>query len=105
MYFDPTLRSDAKPIGTKADPFKLKTLIAWLEKQPADGAYCYLSNGACMLAKYFTAQGLKRVELGANFLSHAGGVRKLPTAFNGIAQYGPRTYGAALDRARALVQR
>jgi hypothetical protein len=105
MYFDPTLRTDAKPIETKADPFKLGTLIAWLEKQPADKPYCYLSCGECLLANYFTAHGLKRVSLGYNALHHSGGIRLLPPDFNDIAYYGTRTYGAALDRARALVQR
>lgn len=43
---------------TKADPFSLENLIAWLERQPSAGRYDYSRNEGCMLCMYFQASGL-----------------------------------------------
>jgi hypothetical protein len=106
----------------KTDPFTLDSLIAWLEKQPADGTYCYDSNGCCILAQYFTAMGFKNVAIGSVKFYHGLLPRaplpraneEFPVEFNDIAQSATRTFpfkkwgmnrhtfGAALARARHL---
>ena len=58
MLYDPKWEGEVK-----ADPFKIESLVAWLEKQPADEQYCYLSNGECLLAQYFTAAGFENVRM------------------------------------------
>lgn len=52
MFLDET-----KIVETKPDVFKLETLIAWLEKQPADRVYNYCNPHGCLLCQYFTANG------------------------------------------------
>jgi len=90
--------------ATKYDPAQLGPYTAWLEKQPAHEAYCYSSNEDCPTARYFTALGYSEVEVVPGLVSYVGGETKLPYWFDVIACNGPRTYGAALDRARALAK-
>src|SRR5215831_9558336 len=94
----------------KLDPMSLDTLIAWLEKQPKDEAYCYNSNGACLLAQYFEAMafecpwvGIGSVHFGVRdeFWECRGNIA-LPDGFNSISFQKPHTFGAALKRARKL---
>lgn len=47
------------PAKTLNDPFELGTLIAWLEKQPANKIYDYTSPCGCVLAQYFNDHGYK----------------------------------------------
>lgn len=87
-----------------ADVFSLESLIAWLEHQPAKAAYCYESNGHCLLAKYFTAMGLEKVMVGSCTVDYGRNINKdLPDHFNEISWEFPRTFGAALERARGLL--
>lgn len=96
---------------TKADPFTLASLIAWLEKQPASAPYSYMSNGQCLLAQYFTAVGYRDVSMGGYDFGHADSVDRvvLPQHFNSIA-IGDRvhrafTFDAALERARDVAEK
>jgi|SRR5882672_9604510 len=92
-----------KTIETKADPFSLDTLIAWLEKQPADKVYCYIDNGRCLLAQYFKEMGFKNALIGPyDFDCEGANSVKLPRHFNEISQRWDRTFGAALKRAREV---
>ena len=76
-------RWDAK---TKTDPLSLDSLIAWLEKQPADAKYCYSDTGACLLAQYFAAIGFEGILVGARDFDHNGIYNiPLPRHFNRIA--------------------
>lgn len=86
----------------KADPFSLDSLIAWLEKQPADQPYCYENTGKCLHHQYFVAMGVA-------LFGGVGGTRvKLKNGrsvdfsqgFIDTACDEPHTFGAALDRAR-----
>lgn len=99
MLYDPKWEQE-----TKADPFSLASLIAWLEQQPARKTYCYVSNGECLCAQYFTAMGYQRVRVNPFEFHHAGGRESLPASFNTIAhgRGGQRTFGHALARARNL---
>lgn len=89
-----------------ADIFALESLIAWLERQPGDQEYCYISNDGCLLAQYFMAQGLQRVNIGGwgNWLVKGRPQPKLPKSFwQHVSKGSPRTFGAALTRARAAL--
>jgi len=92
----------------KCDPFSLESLIAWLKRQDLLEEYCYSSTGECLLARYFTEQGFGKVIMAARFFYHwpqPGGsyeVTQLPPHFNDIARGKTRTFGAALERARAI---
>ena len=49
MLFNPAWKE-----AQTGDKFSLDTLIAWLERQPADGTYCYVMSNMCLLAQYYT---------------------------------------------------
>jgi hypothetical protein len=91
-----------------SDPFSLASLIAWLERQDQDAAYCYSSTGECLLARYFRERGFNRVIMAAEFFYHwprPGSlyeVTRLPPHFNDVAKGKLRTFRAALLRAREL---
>lgn len=91
-------------IPSEADPFSLESLIAWLEKQPADKEYDYYDcDGACLYGQYGAAIRLAR-PMDAwdrvcdsdclNNRNHAGD----------IAARTPWTFGAALTRAKRALQ-
>lgn len=100
MLYDPKWEKTE----TKADPLSLTSLIAWLEKQPTAKAYCYQDNGACLLGQYFTAHGLVDVNVGGLTFNHGRYPNRpsipLPETFRAVARGNPRTFGAALERAR-----
>lgn len=81
----------------KTDPRSLESIIAWLEKQPAAGAYPYMNcDGGCLFGQYFKALGLPWEE---NW-------RSLPEAMcAAVSATLPHTFGAALKRARAFASR
>ena len=89
----------------KADPFKLETLIAWLEKQPGKKAYNYCDISNCLLSQYFQAQGFDAAQTGGHGQLAWGSPRqyaKWPAEWIVIPEDMPRTFGAALERARKL---
>lgn len=103
MLYDPKWEQQ-----TKADPHSVASLIAWLERKPAKQIYCYTDTGGCLLAQYFTAQGFKDVDAGgwAHWSHMVDGNRvsmKAGPVFHQIAKAGARTFGAALERARAVI--
>lgn len=99
MLYDPKWEKQ-----TKADPHSLASLIAWLEQQPANGAYCFLDNGGCLMHQYYAAHGFKNFWVGGWTVRHANGegreLFRLTEEFKGIASDGQHTFGAALKRAR-----
>lgn len=95
MLYDPKWE-----VQTKADPFQLGTLIAWLEKQPANETYCYMSHGQCLLAQYFRAMGFDVGRIGGFSVILDGEKIFLPQDFSNIPLFEPRTFGGALARAR-----
>jgi hypothetical protein len=102
MLYDPKWDKLAE---TKADPYTLDGLIGWLEKQPSHLIYCYTSVGSCLLAQFFRAQGYTQINLNPYWFWHGPDSTKqeYPAAFNEIALGEPRTYGSALERARAAL--
>jgi hypothetical protein len=92
----------------KLDPLDINTLILWLEKQPPGKRYCYRATLHCMFAQYFTAMGFEDVYV-EGFSFHyrvpPDFVHRqvdLPHGWYHVAATGPYTFGAALQRARAL---
>jgi hypothetical protein len=87
------------------DIFSLDSLIAWLEKQPAEREYDYVDGRVCMMNQYLSAHGIRVAGVAADYyraepLSY---VRvPLPHSFIDIALRGPATFGAALARAKAF---
>lgn len=89
---------------TADDPFKLETLIAWAEKQPADKRYDYWCN-RCYFGQYFEAHGHQVRMVGtASVTFNDGETRHFPAGFFDVAFEAPHTFGAALERARKLSQ-
>jgi hypothetical protein len=92
----------------KADPFSLRSLIAWLETQPADETYCYMDNGHCLVAQYLESHGYRNLGVDRRGFYYSVGVGRarawqdLPPVLNDIALRGLHTFGAALERARSL---
>jgi hypothetical protein len=100
MLYDPKWEQQ-----TKADPFTLESLIAWLEKQPAATEYRYADIYGCLICKYLTAINIP--------FHSAGGCNFQPAAlceprialngFGPVTSKPPYTFGAALTRARAAL--
>ncbi len=82
----------------------IDNLIAWLEQQPNDGTYDYRSISDCVLAQYFKACGYVRPFVGEARVVEAGTktYHRFPRSFDWIARAEDRTFGNALERARAV---
>lgn len=92
-------------MATNNAPFSIESLIAWLEKQPGDKSYFYVSCDQCLLSQYFTACGFENVKMGIDTFDFGPRLREhagLPEHFNDIGFQHPRTFGAALERAREV---
>lgn len=92
-----------------AEVLSLESLIAWLEKQPADGTYDFMCCGECLLAQYFTSCGFSAVSMGSSTFQLDGIERSLPPIWNAIARgtsitLGRWTFGAAFSRDRAALR-
>ena len=103
MLYDPKWEVETKP-----DVFSLENLVAWAEKQPAEKEYDFCCT-QCYLGQYFEAHGYQVAMLGTDNVTFVdrGKARRvdLPPHFNAIAQDEPRTFGAALSRARKALAR
>ena len=90
---------------TKADPFSLESLIAWLEMQPADKTYNWSDcEGGCLIGLYGAAMGWSWHDVcTAERLCDAPYYR-LSTANGCIAYSTPHTFSGALSRARAALE-
>jgi hypothetical protein len=92
----------------KADPFKLESLVAWLEKQTASEKYSYMYD-RCLLGQYFEANGFENITMGAAYVTHGPTLKdrmsvRLPVPFNSIAVNTPHNFGSALKRAQKFVR-
>lgn len=97
---------DPKWEHTKVDPLTLPALVAWLELQPAQKIYCYTSPGSCLLAQYLKAAGYRNPLVSRNLTTDGWRIEDsipVPDIFHDIAIKHPRTFGAALNRARSVI--
>lgn len=94
MLYDPKWE-----VKTKADPFSLEGLIAWLETKNPDEQYDYWDrSGGCLLGQYVKSLGLK-------WEYHSDLSRGLHDKFANVVLYrivAPWTFGGALKHARAV---
>jgi hypothetical protein len=90
---DPILKTPAKP-----DVFSLAGLIAWLETQDPTTEYCWIDAHHCLYGQYCRAHGHEYVDVYERFSEQI-----IPTGE--ISFPHPRTFGAALSRARAISKR
>lgn len=92
----------------KADPFSLESLITWLEKQDPHAGYNYCDTRQCLLAQYHAAHGttLRVTALGGELPENSSDEYKAEWIARGHhCTPHDRTFGAALERARALQAR
>lgn len=105
---------DASPISnpvTKvddvADVFSLKGLIAWLETQPPGEQYCYWASGTCLIGRYLRENTDLILSVSPSGMANysEGGFEKrwdFESSIEKVSRLTPRTFGAALKRARRL---
>ena len=79
--------------------FSIPAFIAWAETQPLETEYTYSEAEICVMTQYFQHFGVKLTGSG-----HYGPVNIYNDPWDKIAIGRPRTIGAALDRARAVVE-
>lgn len=109
MFVDEKKAGEAQ---TKADPFTLESLIAWLEKQPANMTYEYMNcAGMCLLGQYMTSIGVDWFDgpiEGKSCSPYSNFVVKFKSRgieIQNVASSAPYTIGGALKRARHLQAR
>lgn len=88
--------------ATTPDPLSLDGLIAWLETMPADGEYDWANIRGCLGFQYLTAVGLPVDCCSGDYWIDAHGRDHALPWLPDIAGLVPWTFGAALQRARAL---
>jgi hypothetical protein len=97
MLYDPKWEAKTKPAV-----MSLAGLIAWLEQQPPETEYNWWNTNGCLVCNYLRAvTGTKRPS--GQFLFEK--VFETPSDYGKVAGDEPWTYGAALERARALASR
>lgn len=90
MLYDPKWEVQAKP-----DALSLESLIAWLETMPADMTYDWHScEGECLIGLYLRAAGFEP-HCASRYLRF----QNMEIRYF-VAATEPRTFGAALSRAR-----
>ena len=103
MLYDPKWETQFVHEETETEG-ELKSLIQWLEHQPANETYPWLHAGECLLGRYFTARyGWWRGRRMSAFAGLADKTSPTHTLFTKVAFPHPHTYGAALKRALALI--
>jgi hypothetical protein len=98
MLYDP--KWEVKPLSVD-DLLQLDRLAAWLEKQPPQAAYDYCDPMSCAAAQYLSQNGVTGLAVMVEF-----GIDPQPgdqhwLIYN-VVGLSPYTFGAALERARAL---
>lgn len=93
---------------TKPDLSKpsLEGFVAWLETMPPNGQYEFVAcDGTCLIGLYATAIGHpKWIDIHTALLPHPHDCPEMYVYdFGQLACGFPRTFGAALSRARALL--
>jgi hypothetical protein len=78
----------------KWDLMSLESLIAWLEQQPADGTYQWEYPNLCLMGCYLKSRT-------DDFASFRNRYPDMPH-YREIAAQEPWTFGAALERAKAV---
>lgn len=108
-FLVPILFKGQEATATKPKPYTLDHLIAWMEERPASKTYDWRSASGCLLAQYAIDQGedKNRRWNDPDGGTYHGAYFTARDAFGlditvGIGRVEPWTFGAALERARAL---
>lgn len=96
MLYDKRWDKTVSKAITQPDPFSLESLIAWLEKQNPVTPYDWNDCRLCLVGRYLTAHGLGDFD----YFRFENGELRIA-----VAAEEPRTFGAALKRARAIAAR
>lgn len=91
---------------TKADPFSLESLVAWLEMQPMEKKYDYKDcAGECLYGLYVQSCGIPWAAVfGAEIYSlPPPAIEFKRMVYHQVAKPDKWTFGAALKRARKLL--
>ena len=82
---------------------ELDEIISWLETQRPGRRYGYRCEFTCLFARYARAMEVgDRLDLFARQIAVAEHSNRLYYRYQHIVRGGPRTYGAALERAREM---
>jgi hypothetical protein len=94
-----------KSTGLKPDVMSMESLVNWLEQQPPEKTYNYYSNRNCLVAQYLKSNGHEDVLIFSmgHWQDHNDIDRLFPIKFDDVAVAQPRTFGAALKRAKACL--
>jgi hypothetical protein len=86
----------------------LSDLVAWLETQDKNTRYTYTDNKDCLLARFYRAHGAEDVWVGSLTLLPDGLSSRrelvIPHDVGLVASDKPRTFGAALKRAKFALE-
>jgi hypothetical protein len=95
---------DSTPSETKPDVFSLRGFLAWVEKMPREGEYDFVDcSGGCLIHQYLKASGVANPLSNDNYL-RMNDISVRDDCFGlSVACLHPRTFGAAADRARAML--
>ena len=94
-----------KSTGLKPDVMSMEGLVNWLEQQPASRKYEYYDHRNCLVAQYLKTSGHGNpfVYSMGRWQDNDGIDRAFPLMFDDVAVNHPRTFGAALKRAKVYV--
>lgn len=99
MLYNPAWRDPA--------PLTLPKLINWLERQPAAQEYNYVCPQSCLISSFLRAHGYPYAIVNSTFwrprLLSQQQLSPLPPDIKRVAKEYPRTYSAALARARTAL--
>jgi hypothetical protein len=96
MLYDPKWQI---PTKTRSRP-SIAGLIAWLEEQPAETKYEWMSPMGCLVCKYYEAEGFQ--EWGDRKWFYRDAFGGSVDDYHFVGGTAPWTFGAALARARVL---
>lgn len=105
MLYDPKWEKRA---ATKVPALSLAGLIQWLETQNPNTHYPYSNIHDCLLSRYFRARGYRWAYCGVGGFNYSWFFlpplfrASYPSVMDDVAVSSPRTYGAALERARKI---
>lgn len=86
--------------------FDNRDFIEWIAKQPANRRYNYENCKTCLIARYLKHRGLTNFSVQKDYVLSSGptGSMMLPDGWNAVAEGKGRTFGAAHQRALALLE-
>ena len=100
MLYDPKWEKEIETDKEYAG-VSLRKFIAWLETMPANQEYNYANPWSCAVGQYLNDSGRPGAGLGVSFIKSCMDETDPGRWLWEIAAGVPRTFGAALKRARA----